>query len=68
MDKYDVDEFARSVVVALAHSGKISNAIEAVEQYDAFVENMAVKGNIDPEEDDEDEEYDDDDEDEDEDL
>ena len=54
MDKYDVDDFARNVVVALAHSGKIDDSVQAVDQYDAFIKTMDARGNIDPEEDDDD--------------
>lgn len=53
MDRIDVENFAKNLVLALAQSGKLADEKEAVDTYSRFIDEMDRRGNIDPPEDDE---------------
>ena len=59
MDRYDVEDFGRKLVIALADSGSVENGVQAVDEFERFITTMDKRGYIDPLYDDDDEDDDD---------
>lgn len=58
MDRIDVENFAKNLVLAMARSGNIKDVNDAVSKYAAFINRMDLDGHIDPDiDEDDDEEY-----------
>lgn len=56
MDKIDVQNFGKNLVLAMARCGTIQNAKDAAEAYVLFNRSMRQLGQIDPEVEDDDDE------------